>query len=109
MSDKFYIKQGDTSPAIRYELLPRSVDLTGAGSVVFNMRDKGTQTVKVSRGVGSVVTATGTPTVQYAWDAADTDTVGDFEGEFEVEFADGSIGTFPNKGYIDIEIGDDIG
>lgn len=108
MSDKFYIKQGDTSPALQFELLPRSVDLTGASAIVFNMWKKDTQTVKVNRGGGSIVTASGTPTVRYSWEAEDTDTVGDFEGEFEVTFADGSIGTFPNKGYIDIVIGEDI-
>lgn len=107
MADEvFYIKTNDTAPSLRYALLPRTVDLTGA-SVVFNMRNR-QGTVKVSRGSATVVTATGTPTVEYPWQAGDTDTEGRFYGEFEVTFADTTVGTFPNDDEIDIKISDDI-
>ena len=108
MADEvFYIKQGDTSPALRYELLPRSVNLTGAGYVVFNLWDRN-KTVIVNRSAAVVVTASGTPTVEYRWSLGDTDEVGLFQGEFEVQFADGKKGTFPNDGYIAVKITDDI-
>lgn len=107
MADEvFYIKTNDTAPKLRYALLPRTVDLTGA-SVVFNMRNR-QGTVKVSRGSATVVTATGTPTVEYSWQAGDTDTEGRFYGEFEVTFVDTTVGTFPNDDEIDIKISDDI-
>lgn len=101
MSRKFYIKRNDLDPSIAYELTPKTVDLTGA-SVVFNMKDA-SGTVKVSRGSGSVVTATGTPLIKYDWVSGDTDTAGTFYGEFEVTYASGRPGTFPN-GEDDIEI-----
>lgn len=109
MSKVFYIKRNDRDPSIAYELTPRSLDLTGA-TVVFNMKDA-SGSVKVNRGAGSVVTATGTPTVKYDWAAGDTDTAGTFYGEFEVTFASGAPGSFPNGGpdpFIEIEISEDI-
>lgn len=40
---------------------------------------------------------------------ADTDTAGRFEAEFEVTYADGAVETFPNDGFIVVQIGPDIG
>lgn len=109
MSKVFRIKRNDRDPSIAYELTPRSLDLTGA-SVVFNMKDA-SGAVKISRGTGSVTTATGTPTVQYNWSSGDTDTAGTFYGEFEVTFSSGRPGTFPNgepDPFIEIVIAEDI-
>lgn len=109
MSDEiFYIKTGDTAPALEYELHPRTVDLTGA-SVVFNLKDREGNVV-VSRGTGQVLTATTRPKVGYPWQAGDTAGAGAgrFYGEFEVTFADGSVGTFPGDDFIDVRITDDI-
>lgn len=102
------LKRGDTSPALRYALLPASVILTGA-TVVFNMRPEDGVTPKVLRAAAVVETATGTPTVRYNWAAVDTDTAGRFQGEFEVTYVDGAVETFPSEGYITIEITEDIG
>ncbi len=55
----------------------------------------------------SIVTAE-SGIVQYIWDAADTATVGSYQAEFEVTFAGGAVETFPNNGYIRVEITDDI-
>lgn len=105
----FYIKEGDTSPAIEYMLSPVTITLNG-GSVVFNMKDRRNQ-LKVNR-AAAVITDDGlltdTPTVQYNWTAADTDTAGTYYGEFEVTYADSTIETFPNNGYITVEIRADI-
>jgi hypothetical protein len=46
--------------------------------------------------------------VRYDWSADDTDTIGSYQAEFEVTYADASIETFPNDGYIRVEIIDDI-
>lgn len=102
----FQLKEGDTSPSISYELTPTTVDLTGA-SVVFNMTTR-RGVVKVSRAAATVTTPTGTPTVQYDWIAADTDTAGTYRAEFEVTYGDGSIETFPNTGFLTISITKDL-
>lgn len=81
------------------------MDLTGA-SVQFQWRRRGAATA-LSR-AATVVTATGTPTVQHNWVAGDTDTAGLYEGEFRVTYADGSIETFPNSGFIDLRISEDV-
>lgn len=107
MTDIFGLKKGDTAPSLLYALDPVSVVLTGA-TVRFSMRDRSTGAVKVNRQACSIVTATGTPTVQYNWQGADTDTFGFFEGEFEITYAGGAIETFPNTSNISIRIAEDI-
>lgn len=104
----FYIKQNDTTPAIRATLENGSGDAVDLASttVRFHMRALGGTTVKVD--AAATVINANTGIVQYDWDAADTDTVGTFQGEFEVTYSDGSIETFPNNGYIPIVITDDI-
>lgn len=105
----FYIKEGDTSPAIEYALSPTDIVLTGA-SVVFNMKDRRGQ-VKVNRQAATITddgAASDTPTIQYDWSAADTDTAGTYYAEFEVTYADASVETFPNVGFITVEVEADI-
>lgn len=105
--DKFYLKRGDTSPSLAFALEPTTTVLSGA-SVVFNMRDRATGTVKVTRAAAVIVTATGTPTVRYDWAAGDTATAGTYDGEFEVTYSDLSVETFPNASNITIVIAGDI-
>lgn len=106
MSGKFYMKQNDTGPSLDYELTsPAGVDLTGA-SVVFNMRNAN-GTVVVSRATATVA-STSPPVLRHLWEASHTATVGAFQAEFEVQYSSGQIETWPNKGYIDVIIGDDI-
>jgi hypothetical protein len=101
----FTIKRGDTAPAIRYALEPATVDLTGA-TVRFQMRARNGSVIL---DVGAlVVTATGTPTVEYSWQAGDTATAGLYEAEFRVTYADGKIETFPNGGFIRVGINQDV-
>ena len=103
--DTFYIKRGDTSPAIRYALDPATVVLTGA-TVRFQMRARnGAVLMDVA---ALVVTATGTPTVEYSWQAGDTATAGLYEAEFRVTYADGKIETFPNDGFIPVRVNEDV-
>jgi hypothetical protein len=104
----FYIKTGDTSPAIRYALDPASVVLTGA-TVRFQMRQRrsrGGATLVDAAAV--VVTATGTPTVEYQWEAVNTANAGTFEAEFRVTYSNGKIETFPNDGFISVKVSEDI-
>lgn len=104
----FYIKQNDTVPSIRATLKNGSgnaVDLAST-TVRFHMRALGGTTAKVDA-AASVINAN-TGIVQYDWDAADTDTVGSYQAEFEVTYSDSTVETFPNNGYILIKITDDI-
>lgn len=104
----FYIKQNDTSPNLRAILKDGdevAVNLTGA-TIRFHMRTVGGETAVVDADASIVTAESGI--VQYIWDAADTATVGSYQAEFEVTFADTSVETFPNNGYIRIEITDDI-
>jgi hypothetical protein len=106
MRETFYLKRGDTSPSLVYALTPTGVVLTGA-TVRFNMRLAG-GAVKVSRAAAVIVTETGTPTVRYDWQAANVDTAGFYEAEFEVTYAGGAVETFPNADFIAVQIGGDI-
>jgi len=104
----FYIKQNDTSPAMLATLQDANgdaVDITAA-SVRFHLRPISSQTVTVD-GAATIVTALD-GLVRYDWQAADTSTVGSYQAEFEVTYADSTVETFPNDGYIRVEIISDI-
>jgi hypothetical protein len=104
----FYVKQNDTSPSMLATLQDadgNAVNLTAA-SVRFHMRPVGGGQVVVDEAAVVVTPLEGL--VRYNWIAADTDTIGSYQAEFEVTYADASIETFPNDGYIRVEIIDDI-
>lgn len=104
----FYIKQNDTSPTMLATLQDadgNGVNVTG-GTVRFHMRPIGSTTVTVDQPAVIVTAIEGI--VRYDWQAADTATVGAYQAEFEVTYAGASIETFPNDGYIRVEILDDI-
>jgi hypothetical protein len=104
----FYIKQNDTKPIISATLINGDgsvANLTGA-SVAFKMRKFGETASTVDSAATIASAANGE--VTYSWIASNTTTVGSYEGEFQVTYADGGIQTFPNSRYIEIEIVDDI-
>ena len=82
-----------------------AVDLSGA-TVRFHMRKLGKGTVVVDG--AATVTGAFTGQVRYAWSGSDTASIGTYNGEFEVTYSDGAIETFPNNGFISIEITDDL-
>jgi len=103
-----YIKQNDTSPALTGQLFNpdgSNPDLDGA-TVKFIMRSTAGGAAKVDSSATIITASTGN--VKYVWSAANTDTVGSYEGEFEVTFSGGAVQTYPNKGYIKIEVVDDL-
>lgn len=104
----FYVKKNDTSPAMLATLQDASfaaIDITGA-SVRFHMRPIGATQVTVDAAATIVDALAGK--VMYEWQAADTATIGAYQAEFEVTYADASIETFPNDAYIRVKIVDDI-
>ncbi len=108
-SPTFFIKQNDTSPALEAFLQDsrgRPVNVTGA-TVVFHMRLASDLTVKIN-GASVTISSATQGHVSYTFTAANTDTAGNYEGEFQVTFSDGSIETFPNDDYIKVIITDDV-
>jgi len=106
-TSRFNIKRNDTSPSIAGVLKDADGnvrDLTSA-TIRFHMIDKDDTTVVDA--AATILNAT-TGRVAYEWSAADTVTSGGFRGEFEVTFADATIETFPNTGYIPIRIYEDL-
>jgi len=104
----FYVKQNDTSPSILATLKDAAgaaVSLAGA-SVRLHMRKIGFTQVTVDQAATIVTAASGE--VRYDWVAADTAAVGSYEAEIEITNSDASIETFPNDGFIRVEITDDI-
>jgi hypothetical protein len=109
-SHDFYIKQGDTSPALEAVLVDEDgdpVDLTGS-TCRFRMMQYGRDELAIDNGVELIDPEAGE--VAYQWTAADTETPGDFRGEFAVDH-DGETGdsfdadeTFPNVEYLSIKI-----
>ena len=81
------------------------VDVTGA-SVEFHMAKLNSSSVIT--GASATVTNESAGTVEYAWSASDTDSIGTFRVEFEVTFPTGLVETYPNSEYISIQITDDI-
>ena len=71
------------------------------------MRNASDNTVKVNNGSVTTVSST-SGRVKYSFSAADTDTAGNFDGEFEVTFVGGQVETFPNDGFIKVIITDDV-
>jgi hypothetical protein len=102
---KFTIKRGDTSPALRYALLPESVSLVAA-TVRFQMRLRGGATV-IDR-PAEIQSAFQPAVVAHAWASGETDIAGRYEAEFRVTYADGAIETFPNHGFIDVFVAEDV-
>lgn len=102
----FYIKEGDREPWLTATLVDENeepVDLTSAVAVKFFMIKPPGTTPKVNGLAASVVDAT-EGRVKYEWGATDTDTPGDYDGEFEVEWSSGTKTTFPNFRFIQIRI-----
>lgn len=104
----FEIKKNDSLPDLEVTLFDEDgrVDLTGA-TVQFHMQDS-SGSLKINS--AAVIDDATAGEVRYNWDstAGDTDTAGDFEGEFEVDFGSNDIQTWPHDENIEIKIIDDV-
>jgi hypothetical protein len=119
MPIEFHIKRGDLEPAIEGVLkridatgIIRPVDLTGAVRVKFAMKLKDAKIPKVDAPASIISPEAGV--VRYTWQPGDTDTVGIYKAEWQVEWPGGRLETFPSTddpesgGYIKIIIREDI-
>lgn len=109
----FTIKRGDTSPNIEFELRDADgsrKDISGYNDVSFYMRDRDTEGVVISDNTSGnvIVTDAQRGEVEYDWQSGDTESVSTYDAELEVEFGNGKIETFPNNGFVEIEIVGDI-
>ena len=104
MVERVTIKRGDTSPALRVALKPETVSLVGA-TASFQMRYR-RGAIKVD--ASAIIESSDPPVVRYNWSGSDTDTSGVFDAEFRVTYADGSIETFPNNGFIVVRVKEDV-
>ena len=95
MSQTINIKQGDTKgifvDTLKLDSVP--IDLTGS-QILFLMRRRGKAYKHVSQ-TGTIISPL-TGDVQYQPVAADVDTAGVYEQEWQVTFPSGKILTFPN-------------
>lgn len=109
----FTIKRGDTSPPIKYQLIGPDdcgKDIRGFNNVRFYMRERDEYTLVVEAGVNGNVEVEDAENgiVYYEWLDGDTDMTGTYEAEWEVEFGDGSIETYPNDRFITVKVVEDI-
>jgi hypothetical protein len=100
------LKRNDTKVNLKATLSNESgaVDLTGC-SVRFLMSKR--RTVKIDR--EALINDAPNGVVWFVFEAEDTAEQGTFQAEFEVTFPDSRVETFPNAGYITIEIQSDLG
>lgn len=115
----FQIKQYDRRPLFVVVLKDNFgeedeaiVNLTTASTAVFNMRPEGSSVARITRGAALISNAAGGE-VTYSWGTSsgtvgDTAVPGTYEAEIEITWNDGKPETFPNDGYWEVEITDDI-
>lgn len=109
MAADFSIKKGNTREAIQVTLKRNgdAIDLSGSGvSVKFQMRKISSGTLKVDAEATIVDDVGGE--VKYEWKDADVNTTGIYYCEFIVTYGDGTVETFPSRGYKTIKIGEDL-
>lgn len=104
------IKEGDTAPALRATFVHQNgmpVNLAGA-TVTVTIRSQASGPVLVAAAPAAIVGPPADGTVEYEWQAGDTDTPGLYNAEWEVTWASGDTQTFPSDGYTVIEISADL-
>jgi len=109
MAASFYIKQNDTAPSIEAALKDsngRVKSMANASVVRFHMKDENGNAL-VTSGVGTIVNAT-KGIIAYEWQTGDTSNTGIHSAEFQIEYTNGQIETFPNTGYIKVIIKDEL-
>ncbi len=103
----FTIKKGDLLPAITATLSDANgvVDLTGS-TVKFIMTSVRSSTPQVN--AAAVIVSPTAGSVRYDWAGTDTNTPGDYKAEWEVTLPSTKKLTFPNDGYLWVQVIGDL-
>lgn len=104
MSVDLTIRQGDTTPAFIWTVTDQNgnpVDLTAA-TATLRVRQLSSGSPIVNAAM--TVTNAAAGVVEYAWAATDTQLIGMYMAEIQVVFSDSSTYTYPNEGFLSIEI-----
>lgn len=105
---EFYIKRGDTDPPFSGRCRGsdgRLLNLTGA-AVRFKMKTRDDHQLIVDAAMTIVDAPNGA--VSYSWATPDTVSVRECIGEVEVTLPTGKVQTFPDPGFVDIHITQDV-
>lgn len=106
----FTIKRNDTKKAIDGILKSNAavVNLTSCTvKFIMSLASKKNAVPKVKKSATIVDPLAGT--VSYQWVTGDLDTKGTYDAEWEVTFLDGKVATFPDDGYLTVEVVADLG
>lgn len=110
MATIFNIKVGDTLPLLQATLTDgagNAINVSGANGVSFRMRKSdGPAHVYKAEGAADLTTDGSNGQVEFAFSAADTDTEGEFYGEFVIDWGGGDIQTIPNDDFLRIIVRD---
>lgn len=102
----FNIKKGDTRTAIKATLKnPKGIPINLTGATVNFIMVK-YKTILINR--GAVILDAVNGIVAFVFNSGETAEIGKMKAEFKVIYPDNSIETFPNQGYIDINIDLDL-
>ena len=109
----FIIKRNDTLPALQICLIDRGClggkepySLSGVTGVTFTMANNcGDYKIFAKT---AQITSYSAGTIQYNWEAVDTNESGDFLGEFQLSYSDGNRMSVPQSGQINIKINKDV-
>lgn len=104
----FTIKRNDTAPPIVITLKDANgaVDVSTAKAIHLFMKS---DTLLVKTGPMDKVTDGKDGKVEYQWAVGDLKVAGSYRGEVEVTRADDTVQTFPNDGYFEILVAEDLG
>jgi hypothetical protein len=106
MADTVLIKHNQREPRLRARIVDSSgvaVNLSGAVGVTFSMRSGRDLTNKIAS-QPAVITDAPEGRIEYQWRAGDTDTLGNFNAEFLVNWGNGVTEIFPTTGAIRVRI-----
>ena len=111
--NEFIIKRNDTLPSLQLVLVDRGClggkepyNLDGVSGVTFTTTNS-CGDYKIFSKPAVIVSASG-GTIQYNWEASDTNEAGKFLGEFQLKYSDGNKLSVPQNGFLQIEIPKDI-
>ncbi|MHA1988565.1 MAG: hypothetical protein ACW98D_18185 [Promethearchaeota archaeon] len=109
----FIIKRNDTAPALIATIYDKGclggwnrLNLSAVTRVDFSMVDDCGALIVSSQSAQTISASSGI--IQYNWREGDTAIAGNYTGEFELFFGDGTKMSLPREGGISIRIAEDI-